>query len=93
MAFLYKYIFSVNKTPMLVRMTAYISACLTVQYILFVINLTPEISPATYPIQFNEYPFGERSDYGKDIKYGIPVFFQIKMFHDLKLGYFTGIGI
>lgn len=49
LAFIYKYIFVVNKTSMLVRMTAYISACLTFQYMLFVLNLTPEISPPPYP--------------------------------------------
>ena len=52
LAFIYKYIFVVNKTSMLVRMTAYISACLTFQYMLFVLNLTPEISPQQYPRQF-----------------------------------------
>ena len=41
LAFIYKYIFVVNKTSMLVRMTGYISVCLTFQYMLFVLNLTP----------------------------------------------------
>ena len=81
LAFIYKYIFVVNKTSMLVRMTAYISACLTFQYMLFVLNLTPEISPQQYPRQFAKYPYGAADDGGKKIPYtyAVPVFFQLSL--------------
>jgi hypothetical protein len=79
LAFIYKYIFVVNKTSMLVRMTGYISVCLTLQYMLFVLNLTPEISPQQYPRQFADYPYGPADEGGKKIPYtyAVPVFFQL----------------
>lgn len=79
LVFIYKYIFVVNKTTMLVRMTGYISICLTVQYMLFVLNLTPEISPAAYPRQFADYPFEKKwtvnTPSGRLYEYAVPVFF------------------
>jgi len=60
---------------------------------MFLLNLTHEISPTLYPEQFANYPYNAKNDYGKKIRYAIPVFFQYQMFTDLKLGYLVGVGI
>lgn len=56
LAFVFKYVLSKGKTELLVRMTIYIGICICVQYLLFFLNLTHDISPSPYPTFFHGYP-------------------------------------
>lgn len=44
------------KAPMLVRVNTYIALNLTIQYIIYLLNLTASTSPAPFPIGFEGYP-------------------------------------
>ena len=57
LTFIFKYVFSKGKTELLVRMATYISICLSLQYLLFMLNLTTATSPAPFPAQFAGYPY------------------------------------
>jgi hypothetical protein len=83
--FILKYIQSPSKTKLILHMTYFVSTAFSVQYIMYVMNLTHHTSPMNYPQQFINYP-----QHG--IKYAFPFFFKFKVFHDLKLTYFVGIG-
>jgi len=53
---------SEGKSELLVRMTTYISICLSVQYFLYMLNLTEETNPSPYPQQLKGYPMHSRHD-------------------------------
>jgi len=91
--FVLRYLTSGAKTHLLVRMTMYVAICFACQYILFMLNLTAQTSPAPFPAQLTGYPAHKGAPENLSIEYGIPVFFQHQVFHDLKLGYLIGIGI
>jgi hypothetical protein len=108
-SFIFKYILSKGKCEILVRMTTYISICLSAQYLLYMLNLTHNTNPSPYPVQFTGYPMHDNKAVTNTDKYivkdsitgavvysqrfFIPFFFQFDMFHDMKLSYLIGIGI
>lgn len=87
-----KYLLSPAKQNLLVRLTIYISGCFIAQYMLFMLNLTNQISPSPFPIQFKGYPDDNQKDM-TNITFAIPVFFHHKIFRDLRFSYFLGVGV
>ena len=81
------------QTRVLVFITPYICLCLSIQYLMFMLNLTQATSPQLFPDQFKNYPFGKMQNYGKNQLYPIPIFLHNPKYQDLKFGYFLGIGI
>ena len=60
LSFIFKYVMSRGKTDLLVRMTTYIAICISIQYLLFMLNLTHETSPSPYPEFLRGYPLREK---------------------------------
>lgn len=90
--FICKYLLSPAKTQLMVHATFIISFCFISQYFLYLLNLANNTSPALYPRQFKGYPYNALLN-KTDIKFAFPMFFKNKVFHDLKLCYFIGIGV
>jgi hypothetical protein len=61
--FIFKYLMSSAKQNLLVRMASYISLCLIIQYMMFVLNLTDEISPIPFPSGLTGYPLISKTEY------------------------------
>jgi len=65
--FIFKYLMSSAKQNLLVRMASYISLCLIIQYMMFVLNLTDEISPRPFPSGLTGYPLISKTEYHTDV--------------------------
>lgn len=62
------------KAPMLVRVNTYIALTLAIQYIIYLLNLTANTSPAPFPIGFEGYPRNKDTN-DLTTKFVIPLFF------------------
>ena len=67
----------------------YVSVCLILQYLIYIMNMTYLSTPEQFPSQFLNYPF--RDEYKN--KYSIPFFIKIDMFKDIQISYLFGIAI
>lgn len=90
--FIIKYLRSPAKQNLLVKLTIYLAFCLTAQYLLFLLNLTAEISPAPFPQHLSGYPDNHPA-HPHRIEMPLPLFFKYKIFKDLRLCYLLGIGV
>lgn len=59
--FILKYLASPGKTQLMVHMTVLVSFCFITQYMLFMLNMIHNTSPALYPKQFKGYPFNDKT--------------------------------
>ena len=91
--FVYKLITCKRKTQILVRINAYMSVCLALQYIFFLVNLTQVTNPQPFPPGFKNYPKNNRDPSDLRFDYAIPWFFRYESFQDLRIGYLLGVGV
>lgn len=89
--FIFRYVQCSVKIHLLVRLVKYMSICFVLQYVLFLLNLTAQSAPQTFPYQFARYPMEPGK--GLAIRYSIPFFFQFETFRDLRLCYLVGVGL
>lgn len=90
--FIFRYLTTKSKTMLLVHATVIIAVCFFIQYMLFILNVTASSNPVKFPIMFRNYPINDNGKFD-GYKYAFPVFFKLKVFEDLKLSYFVGIGV
>jgi hypothetical protein len=73
LCFIVKYLFSRSKTKLIIHMVYFISIAFSLQYTLYVLNLTHHTSPAPYPEAFANYP---ATDNQGEIQFAFPLFFK-----------------
>ena len=94
---IFKYCCTRSKTELMVRMCSYLSVSLTLQYLLFLLNLTSNSSPQPFPNvgepSMENYPVGYMDESDNPL-YVLPVFFQLQVFRDnLMISYMLGVGV
>ena len=94
---IFKYCCTRSKTELMVRMCSYLSVSLTLQYLLFLLNLTSNSSPQPFPNvgepSMENYPVGYMDENDNPL-YVLPVFFQLQVFRDnLMISYMLGVGV
>lgn len=92
LVFIYKFVVTKSKTQLLVRINTYMSIMFFTQYILYVLNLSANTSPAPFPPGFTGYPKHEDPN-DLSIEFSLPWFFHYEAFHNLRLAYLLGVGI